>query len=182
MAFPENPPAEWFAVDLLEHADQAATSHVEVADVRALRELRPVPEGAVDPRLHDAINLLDEFRDNRAKSVRCVHPLVTLPEKLDALHRGFPNDKVVPAAFVRHYEDAARLIEGRTRDDRLDVLGPAPLRRRRDRDNPRVDHRRTRLSGQLQPTSVLRAGRRNTVTHSFRCFVLCSDKNDAMLR
>jgi Nucleotidyl transferase AbiEii toxin, Type IV TA system len=60
-------------------------------------------------------NLLAEFGDNRAKGVRCVHPLVTLLEKLDALHRRFPNDKVVPAAFVRHYEDAARLIEGRAK-------------------------------------------------------------------
>ncbi len=32
MAFPETaPPAEWFVVDLLEHADQAAASPTEVA-------------------------------------------------------------------------------------------------------------------------------------------------------
>lgn len=65
--------------------------------------------------VHDtlvATNVLAEFADNRAKDVRCVHPLVTLLEKLDAIHRRFPNEKVVPAAFVRHYEDAARLIEG----------------------------------------------------------------------
>jgi hypothetical protein len=67
-----------------------------------------------------AIDVLAEFGDNRAKSVRCVHPLVTLLEKLDALHRRFPNDKVVPAAFVRHYEDAARLIEGRAKLPPLD--------------------------------------------------------------
>jgi hypothetical protein len=62
-----------------------------------------------------ATNVLAEFDDNRAKGVRCVHPLVTLLEKLDALHRRFPNEKAVPAAFVRHYEDAARLIEGRAK-------------------------------------------------------------------
>lgn len=62
-----------------------------------------------------ATNVLAEFDDNRAKSVRCVHPLVTLLEKLDALHRRFPNEKAMPAAFVRHYEDAARLIEGRAK-------------------------------------------------------------------
>jgi hypothetical protein len=35
VAFPENPPTEWFVVDLLEHADQAAASPDEVADVLA---------------------------------------------------------------------------------------------------------------------------------------------------
>ena len=44
--------------------------------------------------------------------MRCVHPLVTLIEKLDALHRRYPNEKATPATFVRHYEDAARLIQG----------------------------------------------------------------------
>jgi hypothetical protein len=31
VAFPESPPVEWFVVDLLEHADQAATSRADVA-------------------------------------------------------------------------------------------------------------------------------------------------------
>jgi hypothetical protein len=35
VAFPENPPAEWFVVDLLEHADQAASSSAEVATALA---------------------------------------------------------------------------------------------------------------------------------------------------
>ncbi len=50
------------------------------------------------------------FEDNRPLAVRCTHPLVTLIEKLDALHRRFPSEKVEPAAFVRHFEDAARVI------------------------------------------------------------------------
>lgn len=33
VAFPENPPSEWFVVDLLEHADQAAASPAEIAQV-----------------------------------------------------------------------------------------------------------------------------------------------------
>jgi len=33
VAFPENPPAEWFVVDLLEHTDQVATSPEDVAEV-----------------------------------------------------------------------------------------------------------------------------------------------------
>lgn len=39
-------------------------------------------------------------------TVRCVHPLVTLLEKLDALSRRVPKGKPAPT-FVRHYEDAA---------------------------------------------------------------------------
>jgi hypothetical protein len=39
-----------------------------------------------------------------------VHPLVTLLEKLDVLHRRVPNEKSEPPAFVRHFEDAARII------------------------------------------------------------------------
>jgi hypothetical protein len=31
VAFPENPPAEWFVVDLFEHADQAAASPTDLA-------------------------------------------------------------------------------------------------------------------------------------------------------
>lgn len=35
VAFPDPPPTEWFIVDLLEHADQAAASPVEIAQVLA---------------------------------------------------------------------------------------------------------------------------------------------------
>lgn len=51
------------------------------------------------------------FDDNRPRAVRCVHPLVTLLEKLDALHHRFPNDQLAAATFVRHFEDAAHIIE-----------------------------------------------------------------------
>lgn len=37
---------------------------------------------------------------------------MTLLEKLDALHRRFPNDNAAPQTFVRHYEDATRLVLG----------------------------------------------------------------------
>lgn len=59
-----------------------------------------------------------EFHDNRAQGVRCVHPLVTLLEKLDALHRRFANERASPQTFVRHYEDAARTV------GRLNFLPP----------------------------------------------------------
>jgi hypothetical protein len=53
---------------------------------------------------------LADFTDNRAKSVRCLHPLVTLLEKIDNLGKGIAGDKD-PARFVRHFEDAARIIQ-----------------------------------------------------------------------
>lgn len=52
---------------------------------------------------------LASLTDNRPQ-VRCVHPLVTLLEKLDAISRRFPRDPMEPASFIRHYEDAARII------------------------------------------------------------------------
>jgi len=60
----------------------------------------------------EASGLVAEFVDNRTRGVRCVHPLVTLLEKLDALHRRFPSERAAPQTFVRHYEDAARLVLG----------------------------------------------------------------------
>lgn len=50
VAFPEKPPAEWFVVDLLEHADQAALSPEDVAEVLA----RALAQGKFDRnRLHE---------------------------------------------------------------------------------------------------------------------------------
>lgn len=45
--------------------------------------------------------------------MRCVHPLVTLIEKLDALMRRFPRTEAAPATVVRHYEEAARIVRAR---------------------------------------------------------------------
>lgn len=52
------------------------------------------------------------FVDNRPRGIRCVHPLVTLIEKIDGICRRFQNERTEPAAFVRHYEDAAHIIRG----------------------------------------------------------------------
>lgn len=43
-----------------------------------------------------------------------MHPLVTLLEKLDALMRRLPRDDAAPATFVRHFEDAARIVRARS--------------------------------------------------------------------
>lgn len=64
--------------------------------------------------VHDHLVELGEmasFNDNRPRAVRCVHPLVTLLEKLDAIQRRLPRDTTHPATFVRHFEDAARIID-----------------------------------------------------------------------
>ncbi|MEO8585630.1 MAG: nucleotidyl transferase AbiEii/AbiGii toxin family protein [Acidobacteriota bacterium] len=68
---------------------------------------------------------LGEFDDNRPRRVRCVHPLVTLLEKLDALCRRFPDEKIAPATFVRHFEDAARIIQAADTLPRLDGYADA---------------------------------------------------------
>ena len=56
------------------------------------------------------LEMSDDYVDNRPRAVRCVHPVVTLLEKLDALSRRYNRDVVEADAFVRHYEDAARII------------------------------------------------------------------------
>jgi hypothetical protein len=57
----------------------------------------------------ESLGQLGAFDDNRPRAVRCVHPLVTLLEKLDALMRRLPREDAAPATFVRHFEDAARI-------------------------------------------------------------------------
>lgn len=61
------------------------------------------------------LGLFGEYDDDRPRALRCVHPLVTLLEKLDALRRRVPDERVAPARFVRHYEDAARIIRAEAR-------------------------------------------------------------------
>ena len=58
----------------------------------------------------DAQGMLGDYDDNRPRAVRCVHPLVTLFEKLDAIARRYSRDPVEADTFVRHYEDSAQII------------------------------------------------------------------------
>jgi hypothetical protein len=63
--------------------------------------------------VHDYLHtqgMLGDYDENRPRSVRCVHPLVTLLEKLDAIARRYERDPMEADAFVRHYEDAAQII------------------------------------------------------------------------
>ena len=64
---------------------------------------------------------LSAYDDNLPRAVRCVHPMVTLIEKLDAIARRYPREPMEPAAFVRHYEDAAAIIA------KIDELPPLEM-------------------------------------------------------
>lgn len=114
--------------DAIDRAYRSATLRVtypgrHLADLRAMAPFVRLEVGSARvtplvPRdmtsfVHEklaALGQIGDFADNRPRGVRCVHPLVTLLEKLDALHRRFPNAAAEPAAFVRHYEDAARIV------------------------------------------------------------------------
>ena len=74
----------------------------------------PFIERPISSFIHDQLvrhGLMDGFTDNRPRAVRCVHPLVTLLEKLDALSRRYGRDPFEADSFVRHYEDAARIVQ-----------------------------------------------------------------------
>ncbi|MGA9520290.1 MAG: nucleotidyl transferase AbiEii/AbiGii toxin family protein, partial [Myxococcaceae bacterium] len=58
----------------------------------------------------EEVGQLKNYTDNRAADVRCVHPRVTLIEKLDAIAARFEKNRE-PSEFIRHYEDAARIIQ-----------------------------------------------------------------------
>jgi len=82
---------------------------LEVGDAR----VTPFVPRALTSFVHDHLERegqLGDFDDNRPRDVRCVHPFVTLLEKLDALMRRLPREDAAPATFVRHVEDAARIV------------------------------------------------------------------------
>jgi hypothetical protein len=91
---------------------------------------------------------LHAFDDNRPRAVRCVHPLVTLLEKLDALRRRFPNDGA-PIGDVRsplrgrgprhrsHYHAPASRGRRRRQGTRRRHAGAEANRGPSSRDRPR---------------------------------------------
>lgn len=82
---------------------------LEVGDARVTPSVACDVTSFVHEKL-EATGQAEEFLDNRPKGLRCLHPLVTLLEKLDAITRRFPKTSVPAAKFVRHYEDAARIV------------------------------------------------------------------------
>lgn len=87
---------------------------LEVGDARVTPFVRRDMTSFIHEEL-GALGQINTFDDNRPKAVRCVHPLVTLIEKLDALRRRVPRGEVDPAALVRHFEDAAHIVAGEGR-------------------------------------------------------------------
>jgi len=86
----------------------------------------PYVERPLTSFVHDFLESrgqLKDYNDNRPSAVRCVHPLVTLLEKLDALSRRYAREQLEPDGFARHYEDAARIIRSL---DRLPTVKQSP--------------------------------------------------------
>jgi hypothetical protein len=93
--------------------------------------------------------------------VRCVHPLVTLLEKLDALSRRYAREPIEPDGFARHYEDVARIIRSL---DRLPGIEQSPraladdmLREKDIAALPRADEPALLLSDAARRAAVDRA-------------------------
>ncbi|MCC6805812.1 MAG: nucleotidyl transferase AbiEii/AbiGii toxin family protein [Deltaproteobacteria bacterium] len=86
----------------------------------------PFVERPLTSFVHDFLEhrgQLKDYTDNRPRAVRCVHPLVTLLEKLDALSRRYAREPIEPDGFARHYEDMAHIIRSL---DRLPATGQSP--------------------------------------------------------
>ncbi len=73
----------------------------------------PHVERRISSWVHDelaALGRLNEYEEARPL-IRCLHPLVTLIEKLTILAGRAADDDVPADRFIRHYEDAARLAD-----------------------------------------------------------------------
>lgn len=100
----------------------AAMRHFVLLEVGNAR-VTPFVERDMSSFVHDQLantGQLEAYVDNRPRAVRCVHPLVTLLEKLDALMRRLPRHDVAAATFVRHFEDAANIVLAESRLPPLD--------------------------------------------------------------
>jgi hypothetical protein len=101
---------------LLDHLAPTLSPFVRFEVGRA--RVVPFVEMPLTSFVHDFLareGQLADYVDNRPRAVRCVHPLVTLLEKLDALARRYARDVMEPDSFVRHYEDAAHIIRAASR-------------------------------------------------------------------
>jgi hypothetical protein len=96
---------------LLDQLTEAMSPYVffEIGRARVV----PFVERPLTSFVHDFLERrgqLEEYTDNRPRVVRCVHPLVTLLEKLDSLSRRYAREPIEPDGFARHYEDATHII------------------------------------------------------------------------
>ena len=109
---------------LLDQLTEAMSPYVffEIGRARVV----PFVERPLTSFVHDFLERrgqLKDYTDNRPRAVRCVHPLVTLLEKLDALSRRYAREPIEPDGFARHYEDAAHIIRSL---DRLPAIEQSP--------------------------------------------------------
>ena len=119
----------------LQHAGPGLKPYIllELAfNERGRTALEPCLVQAMSSEIHEALErrgLAGGFTWNAPTEVRCLHPMVTLWEKLDAISRRYAREPEVFAAasFVRHYEDAARIIQ-RVADFPLQGTTPSALR------------------------------------------------------
>jgi hypothetical protein len=107
----------WFEVTYPAHHDPSLLGSMRPYVLLEVGQARVVPfvERPISSWVHDHLNatgLGGDFTDNRPSDVRCIHPMVTCLEKLEAIARKFDKGKA-GADFVRHYEDAARIIQHR---------------------------------------------------------------------
>lgn len=108
------------------HEDMRAYVLLEVGRARVV----PFVTRDISSWVHDHLaghDTFGGFYDNRPRSVRCVHPWVTCLEKLDAIARRFERGQAAPA-FVRHYEDAARILTAWNQLPHLETDLPSLLR------------------------------------------------------
>lgn len=116
------------AVFVLDYPSEFRGQLLEIYRPHILLEagLGPTPPAVtmpLDSFLHEY--LLERDRQsahtwNLPSAVICVHPVVTLLEKLDAITRRYPRDPFPANGMIRHYEDAAHIIQ------RVDQLPPLP--------------------------------------------------------
>lgn len=109
----------------------------------------------------ERLGMIDDYVDNRPRAVRCVHPIVTLLEKLDALSRRYNREVVEADGFVRHYEDAARIVRALDRLPQTDTSALAlaeDMRAQKDiAAMPSADDPSLRLDDPEKRASVERA-------------------------
>ena len=114
----------------------------------------------------DSKGMLGDYDDNRPESVCCVHPMVTLFEKLDAMARRYSRDDMDPDSFIRHYEDAAQIIrvEDRLPDMEMTVeaLARDMLKQKDIAALPRADEPALVLASPEKRTVMVKAHTRIT--------------------
>lgn len=122
------PPADkrWISVEFHAHYPKRYELPGSVLPfVRLEPGLRPwkpptVPR-ALTSFLHDhveGLGSIDKYSNNRPTDIACVHPFVTMLDKLDSVVKRYDRKDFSPEEFVRHYEDLAHLI------DNVDVFPP----------------------------------------------------------